>query len=136
MTWAPTELQKSLFSILSNDSALTTLLGANKIYDHVPDNSPYPYVKLNVKPMNDRANEDWDGVQIEATVKVWYQATGLGDLKVQQIQKRIDELLNSGSISITGWNVISNRRKMVDIQDEPDGRTKQGIQIFNYLLGG
>lgn len=137
MSWAPTELQISVYNVLSNDSALTTLLGgAGKIFDHVPDSSPYPYVKMAVKPLTDRGNESWDGVNVEVKLSVWYQAAGLGDLKVQQIQKRIDELLHNVSISINGWNIIAGRRKSVDIMDQPDGRTKHGLQLFNYLLGG
>jgi hypothetical protein len=139
MTWAPTETQKTVYETLQNDAALLTLLGATpliqKVFDHVPDNSPYPYLKIAIKPMTDRANESWDGVVVQVQVSIWYQADGLGDLKVQQLQKRVDELLHDVSICIDGWNIISNRRTTANILDEPDGRTKQGIQIFNYLLG-
>lgn len=141
MTWAPTETQKTIFTTLSNDVDLCTLLGttvggAQKIFDHVPDVSPYPYVKIEIKPTNQRDNEAHDGVEILYVIKVWNQGADKGDLKVQQIQARIDKLLNRKDICIDGWNVIAHNRTSINIMDEPDGRTKQGIQIFKLLLGG
>lgn len=139
MTWAPTELQKVIYDTLSADAALQTLLGTTplnpKIYDSVPDQKSYPYVTMQIKPMADRGNHDWDGVGFNYQINVWYQAPGQGDLKVQQIQSRIDELLHKQDICVEGWNIIAHRRSTVDILDEPDGRTKHGVQIFKIFLG-
>lgn len=139
MTWPMTETQKTIYTTLAGDAALRTLLGGTnadpKIYDHVPDSRPYPYIKIAIKPMQDRGNHDWEGVQFQYQIDVWYQAPGQGDLKVQQIQARVDELLHKQDICIEGWNVVAHRRSTIDILDEPDGRTKHGVQIFNLFLG-
>ena len=139
MTWAPTETQKTIYGILSADSALQTLLGGSvsdkKIYDSVPDKKAFPYLTMWIKPLSNRDNEDWDGVEIDYQISTWYQGPGQGDLKVQQIQSRVDELLNKQDICIDGWNVISHRRVTVDIMDDPDGRTRHGVQIFKIRLG-
>jgi hypothetical protein len=140
MTWAPRETQKTIYETLSQDSALQILLGTTtanpKVYDHIPDNLPFPYVKIAIKPMSDRANEEWDGVSFQYQIDVWVQGVNQGDLKVQQIQERIDQLLHASNICVDGWNVISHRRTTVDILDEPDGRTKHGVQIYKLFLGG
>lgn len=140
MTWATTEAQKTIYFTLANDAVLQGLLGASnedsKIYDHVPDEAVFPFVKLSIKPMSDRGNHDWEGVSIPYQIDVWYRAPGQGDLMVQQIQERIDFLLHNKDICIDGWSIIVHRRSTVNILDEPDGRTKHGIQIFNLLLGG
>ncbi len=139
MTWAPQQTQISVYAALTGDATLQTLLGGSlgdkKVYDSVPDLKAYPYITMQIKPLADRANEDWDGVEINYQINVWYQAPGQGDLKVQQIQERIDELLHNQDICIDGWNVIVHRRTTVDILDEPDGRTKHGVQIFKLFLG-
>lgn len=139
MTWAPTELQKVIYETLSQDVILQNLLGTTplnpKIYDHTPDNLPFPFARMSIKPMTDRANEDWDGVSFLYTIDTWSQAPNQGNLKVQQIQKRIDELLHQQDICIDGWNIVVHRRSTVDILDEPDGRTKHGIQTFKIFLG-
>ncbi len=139
MTWAMTEAQKTIYSTLAEDLTLQTLLGGTlltpKIYDSVPDARPYPYVKLQIKPMTDRGNHTDEGVALDYQIDVWAQKPNQGDLQVQQIQARIDELLHKQDICIDGWNVIVHRRASVNILDEPDGRTKHGIQIFKLFLG-
>lgn len=139
MTWAPTETQKAIYDLLVADSSLQTLLSGTpedpKIYDSVPDKKAYPYVTMQIKPMDNRDNESWDGVGINYQINVWYQGPGQGDLKVQQIQARIDQLLNKQDICIDGWNVTAHNRVTVDILDEPDNRTKHGVQIFKLFLG-
>jgi len=135
MTWPAQETQKAIYNLLVNDSALTALIGANKIFDHVPDNQAYPFVTMRTKPSSDRGNHDFEGWTQGLQIDVWHQYGGLGDLKVQQIQKRIDELIHSQDICIEGWNIIVLRRSTVDISDDPDGRTKHGVQIFKLLLG-
>lgn len=139
MTWAATATQKAIYEALAGDSQLQALLGTTisnpKVFDHVPDMKSYPYIKIAIKPMQDRGNHDWEGVQFQYQIDVWNQAPNQGDLKVQQIQARVDELLHKQDICIDGWNVIVHRRSTVDILDEPDGRTKHGVQIFNLFLG-
>jgi len=139
MTWAATATQKAIYETLAGDSQLQALLGTTisnpKVFDHVPDMKSYPYIKIAIKPMQDRGNHDWEGVQFQYQIDVWNQAPNQGDLKVQQIQARVDELLHKQDICIDGWNVIVHRRSTVDILDEPDGRTKHGVQIFNLFLG-
>ena len=138
-TWAPTEAQKTIFNTLSQDATLQTLLGTTplnpKVFDHIPDNQPFPYIKIAIKPMADRANEQWDGVSFQYQIDTYLQGGDLGDKKVQQIQQRIDVLLHQEDICIDGWNIIVHRRSTVDILDEPDGRTKHGVQIFKLFLG-
>jgi len=140
MTWAPTEAQKTIYQTLAGDATLQALLGTTtsnpKVFDHIPDNQPFPYVKLSIKPMADRGNEDWDGVSFSYDIHSYVQGTNLGDLKVQQIQARVDELLHTKDICIDGWNIIVHRRSVVNILDEPDGRTKHGVQTFTLFLGG
>lgn len=139
MTWAPSETQKTIYTTLAADTALQTLLGTTpaepKVFDSVPDKKSYPYVTIQIKPTTNRDNEDFDGVEINYQINVWNQGTSQGDLAVQTIQKRIDELLNKQDICVEGWNVVSHKRTLVDITDDPDGRTKHGIQTFKLMLG-
>lgn len=137
MTWAPTESQKTIFTLLSTDSALITLLGSAKVYDAfaVPQDIEYPYVTINLNPMNDRGNHTDEGVAFEPQINVWHRSPERGALKVQQIQKRIDELVHNQDICIEGWNIIVCRRTLVNILPEPDGVTLHGIQRFKLWLG-
>lgn len=134
MTWAPTETQKAIYDVLSNDSDLIDLLGgANRVFNYVPDNTTYPYVRFDVLPFEIRDNYTWDGLEVEFQVSSFARA--LGDKQVQDIQKRIDELIHKANLTIDGWNIISLRRTIITIETEDDNKTKMGIQRFKLMIG-
>lgn len=137
MTWAPKETQITVFELLSTDSALQTLLGGvvgdTKIYDTVPDNKAYPYVVLHILPWTDRGNHTLEGLDSEFQINVWTQERG--NLQVQNIQNRIDELLHKAEPCIDGWNITGLRRSFIDIVMQEDNITRQGIQRFHLMIG-
>lgn len=136
MTWAPSETQKAVYAVLSADPTLTTLLGGvGRVFDHVPDNTAYPYVTISMFPFNDRGSYTTEGVTVEFQISAWVRGASRGSLAVQSIQKRIDELIHKANLSITGWKIITLRRELIDERTEDDNVTKQGIQRFRLLLG-
>ncbi len=143
--WAPSDTQIAVYNLLAYDTTLagllgTTVGGAQKIFDHVPDNTAFPFVQIAIRPWVDRGNYTLNGLSGEIWVHTWYQAgsavTGLGDKQVQAIQARIDTLLHNSYLAITGWRNLNLRRALVNIMDDPDNVTKHGIQQFKILLGG
>ena len=147
--WAPTDAQAGIFTTLANDDDLIDLLGedsgtvdvSTRVVDHVPDNSNFPYVTMQIKPWTDRGNHSKEGWECELQVNVWYQpgtasSKGRGDKQVQLIQKRIDELLHNREICIGEWNTLQLRRTFVDIITSDDNVTRHGIQRFKLYLGG
>lgn len=139
-SWAPTQLQISLYAILTTDTQLQTMLNATltdlKVYDFVPDNEPFPYIMIESKPWKDRGNQTWEGLDSRFIIHVFNQAVGgRGDLPVQNIQYRIDQLLHEQDICIDGWNTIVLRREMFTIMTDPDNVTKHGIQRFKLFIG-
>jgi len=140
MTWAPQESQIALFNKLNGDATLTSLIGANRIFDHVPQNQAFPFIQIEVKPFEDRGNYTFEGLKADLFVHVWYQpgsaSTGRGDKQVQLIQKRVDELLHKKELPVVGWSTLLLRRSLIDILTDPDGVTKHGVQQFKLFLGG
>lgn len=135
MTWAPTETQKAIYAVLNGDATLTALLGSGKIFDHVPDNTSYPYAVLMIFPFNDRGSYTTEGLNAQFQISTWVRGSGRGDKEVQSIQKRIDELLHKANLTIEGWGIISLRRELIEIRTEDDNVTKEGIQRFRLLMG-
>lgn len=113
-----------------------TTTGVQKVFDFVPDNTPYPYLVMQILPWTDRGSHTYEGFACEFQITTWYRKdNSRGNLPVQNIQKRIDELLHKTDPCIEGWNIISIRRTFVDILTDDDNVTKQGIQRFNLLTG-
>lgn len=135
MTWAPIETQKALFAVLNDDATLTTLIGADKVFDHVPDNTEFPYISMQILPWIDQGSHTVEGMEAEIQINVWYQETTRGTAGVATIQKRIDELLHKANITVSGWDVILMRRTFVDILSQDDNVTLQGVQRFQIFLG-
>lgn len=139
MLFAPQSTQKTIYEILSTDAALQTLIGGTvgdpKIYDFVPDNKVFPFITIGEGPWTDRGNHTTEGLQTDFVVNVWYRAPGRGRLKVQEIQKRIDELMHKSDPCIEDFNVIVLRRKLIDILIDPDNVTLHGVQTFKLMIG-
>lgn len=139
MTWAPQEFQKIVYETLSSDSQLQTLLNGTvsdkKIYDNVPENKVYPYVTIGDGIFEDRSNQSWRGWQSSPQINVWYRGPGRGKKAVQDIQARIDFLLNNIDVCVDGWNIIVFKCQTVDVVIEQDNVTLHGVQIFNLMLG-
>lgn len=136
MTWAPSEVQKTIYETLNNDVTLTALLGSGgKIFDFIPNNQSFPYIQLQIKPWEDRGNHTNEGLSAVITVHTFYRSPNRGDKKVQEIQQRIDTLLHNKDLCFDGWNVISFRRQLIDILIEEDSVTLHGVQKYNLLLG-
>ena len=135
MLFGSQSTQKTLFDLFSTDATLTTLLGAGKIFDHVPDNQPFPFVVIGDGVWENRDHETLDGMECAVTIHVWYRAPGRGRLKVQEIQKRIDDLLHKTEPCIEDWNIVSLSRGTIEILVEPDNVTLHGIQTFNLMIG-
>lgn len=147
MTWAPAQTQIAVYTVLKNDSALAALLGttvggAQKIFDNVPDKTPWPFITIHCKPWSDRGSYTYEGLEGQLSVDVWYQpggstsVQGRGDKQVQAIQARVDALLHKQYLTISGWNTLQLRRAVIDILTDPDNVTKHGVQQFKILLGG
>lgn len=136
MLFAPQSTQKTIFETLNNDSALQTLLGgANKVFDRVPDNQPFPFITIGDGVWNNRDNESTDGLGVDLVINTWYREPGLGRLKVQEIQKRIDELIHRKEPCIEAWNIVSLSRGTINIILDPDNMTLHGIQTFKLMIG-
>ena len=136
MLWAPQKTQEVIYTLLSADTQLQTLLGGTgKIFDFVPDKQPFPFITIGAGVWTDRGNETYEGWENDLQIHVWYRAPGRGRLKVQEIQKRVDELLHRQDPCIEDWSIIVLRRKFVDIIVDDDNVTLHGIQNFKLMIG-
>jgi hypothetical protein len=135
MTWAPQELQKTIYDTLTSDTTLMALITG--VYDStaVPEYTSFPYVTIGDGPFEDRGNHTWEGWTVPVTIHVWYQEEGRGRKKVQEIQAEIYRLLHKQDICVDGWNIVNLRIQTVDVIIDSDNVTLHGIQIFNLLLG-
>lgn len=132
MTWAPLEIQKKLYEILTADSTLTALLASStSVFDFVPQETAYPFIVIGELNNKDRGSHTTDGFETELTLHVWDRNTGRK--KILDILKRVDDLLHNTVWSISGQTEVGIRRSTLNVIVEPDSVTYHGISSFKIL---
>jgi len=125
------DLQTKIFSLLDADATLTTTLGVS-VYDHTPDNEPYPFVQVGEDTFDDWSAHDFDGRQVTFQIHTWTQGEGRKTCK--QIQDRVYTILNNIDLAITGTKTIALRSGTTTTMLDPDGRTHHGVNSFDLII--
>lgn len=99
-------LQTALIARLRANAALTTALGgSNKIFDYVPQRTPYPYV---VYYETDRFEQDTvSGRSNEHIVSIHTFSDKEGSKQVQAILQLCDELLQDYATTLTDHRLVN-----------------------------
>jgi len=126
-------LQTAIYSTLSNDSNLTSTLGAG-VFDEVTEGATYPFVVLGEETATDYSTKDLDGGEITINIHIWSQYKGSKETK--NIMDRIHDLLHDSDISVSGFNLINLRFEYSDIMRDPDGVTRHGVMRFRAIILG
>lgn len=86
-------LQKALFDLLSQDPALTALMGDKRVHDAVPKNRKFPFLVIGELTANDWSTSDELGQAFIVTLRVWSSAQGRkGGLQYLRTCKSIDAI--------------------------------------------
>ena len=71
MSFHSFDLQTILYSTLNGDSTLDGIVGNNRIFDNVPQDTDYPYVVIgNINVIN-RGTKSLDGNEYNVDIDVW-----------------------------------------------------------------
>ncbi len=119
-------VQALVFALLNGDSTLT---GMAKIYDHVPEQTSFPYISLT--DFNETPDDTLGtlGRAIDVTIEAWSQAEGYKELEA--ITNRIVTLLdNDAAGSPTGWTLVGSLYSSGDLVRESDGLTRHATMMF------
>lgn len=123
--------QEAVYSRLSGDATLTTTLGA-AVYDAVPDRAAFPYVHIaeQTETPNDAMGKT--GRDVTVTIHTWTQQRS--KLSMQNIQNRVDALLDRWQPTVTGWNATEVLCEFSETLDEADGLTQHGIRRYGVHI--
>jgi hypothetical protein len=125
------QLQKVIFDTINNDSTITSTLGAD-VYDFVPDNSAFPYVKVGEETSVDNGTKTLQGNEHTLVIHTFSQYRGSKEVK--NIMARIYTLLHESSLSVSGASLVNLRFEFSDVIKENDGLTMHGLQRFRAII--
>ena len=123
------ELQEKIYEILSSDGTLTALCD---VYDTPEDNSNYPYVCIGNDDFGEFDSHSFNGFDGFIQIDTWAQ--GMSKMPCKEIQARIYTLLHNVDLGLPNFDTIALRCSLQNVLDDPDGRTKHGVQRFNFIL--
>jgi len=124
------ELQKSIFNALDGDSTLQNLV--TDVYDFVPENTVFPYVKVGEETSIDNGTKTLQGN--EHTLVIHSFSRYRGSKEVKEIMSRIYALLHESSLSVSGASLVNLRFEFSDVIKENDGFTSHGLQRFRAVV--
>ena len=127
------DLQTAIFSLLSGDSTLDGLVGNNKIFDSIaPQDTAYPYVIIGLESIRNIGTKTLDGNTYNLDIDVWSQYRGQKEIK--EVMERIYNLLNNGTISVSGASSVMSYVVNAITLTEVDGITRHGIVNIDFTI--
>ena len=123
-------LQKTIFDALDGDSTLQSLV--TDVFDFVPENTAFPYVKVGEETSVDNGTKTLQGN--EHTLVIHTFSIYRGSKETKEIMSRIYALLHESSLTITGASLVNLRFEFSDIIKENDGLTTHGLQRFRAMV--
>ena len=125
------ELQTTVYNALLANNPLTTKLGGNNIYDFVPENTAFPYVKIGDQTMVDDGTKTKKGTDFTLMIHTFSRYRGSKEIK--EIMSLVYDVLHESSLSVSG--AMNNMRfEFADIIKENDGLTTHGMQRFRVFV--
>lgn len=124
-------LQDAIYARLSGDSTLTSTLGA-AIYDVVPDRAAFPYVEIGDQTETPNDTMGKTGRDVSVTIHTWTQARS--KQQTQQIQNRVDLLLDRWLPTVTGWGATEMLQEFFETFRDEDGLTQHGVARYRVLI--
>ena len=124
------ELQKAIYAVLDGDSILSNLVTG--IFDHVPQDTEYPYVTIGEMRAIDYSTKTTSGAEVDITVNTF--ARDKGSKSNIDIMSRIYNLLHDSNLTLTTCSLINMRFVSNEVISRQDGLTYQGIQRFRAVI--
>jgi hypothetical protein len=131
MPSASWSLQQSVFATLTADTAVTALLGADRIYDDVPQGSPKPYLTLGQSTVRDWSTGTEAGNEHLLTLHVWSDARG--KKQASEIADAIRMALHDQPLTLVGHRLVNLRHEFSESRRDPDGSTIHATVRFRAV---
>ena len=123
-------LQKTVFDALDGDSTLQSLV--TDVFDFVPENTAFPYVKIGEETAVDNGTKTLQGNEHTLVIHTFSRYRGSKETK--EIMSRIYALLHESSLTVSGASLVNLRFEFSDILKENDGLTTHGLQRFRAMV--
>ncbi len=133
------ELQIAIIATLKAEAGLTGLLAidpvddiGSAVYDHVPENTEFPYVTVGEPSGVEHDADDILGWTGQIVVHSWSRFRGFEEITA--IMRQTDNALHRAEPAVTDARIVTLHRESVDSVLDQDGLTRHGIHAFRVIL--
>tara|TARA_R110000796_G_scaffold251125_2_gene381799 strand:+ start:1310 stop:1717 length:408 start_codon:yes stop_codon:yes gene_type:complete len=126
------DLQTIIYSTLSASSALDSLIGDNKIFDNIPQDTSYPYVVIGNDSSVNTGTKTLDGNEYSVDIEVWSQYRGKKEIK--DAMEIIYGLFHNVNYAVSGANMVVSQVRNVQSLIESDGITRHGMISLSVIV--
>lgn len=132
MSFHSFDLQSAIYSILNGDATLDAIIGNNKIFDNVPQDTAYPYVVIgNINVIN-TGTKTLDGNEYNVDIDIWSEYRGKKE--ISDAMERIYELLHDTTYSVSGANFVNSQVRSTITLVENDGITRHAVLSLSVIV--
>ena len=121
----------AVYAQLQADVPLVTLVGG-RIYNHVPQDTPFPYVRVRLDAMAEWDTKQDFGYNGDVYCDAW--SAKQGDLQPLQIADALREALHDKPLTLPEGQCVCLRHLAVSIFVEPDGQAHHIVTRFRTFL--
>jgi len=132
MAYHSFDLQTIIYTTLNGDSTLDGIIGDNKIFDNVPQDTAYPYVIINNETAVNRGTKTVDGNEYTVDLEVWSQYRGKKEIK--DAMERIYALFHDANFAVSGADMVVSQVRNVLTLVESDGITRHGVLTLSVIV--
>jgi hypothetical protein len=124
-------LQKALVATLTAYAALTALLGAARVYDVPPNDTPYPYVTIGQSSSRDWSTGVEEGAEHLITFHIWSEKAGRKE--TYSIAAAIRTALHDAALTLDGHRLVNLRHEFTEARRTNDGHLHHGLTRYRAV---
>lgn len=104
------------------------------VYDHVPQESAFPYIVIGDDTSTPWDTDDSTGSESTCTIHVWSRQRGRKEVKT--IMQAIYDAMHRQELTITGGALVECAAEFQESFLDPDGITRHGVIRFRLITEG
>ncbi len=125
------DLQRAAYQALMADITLSALLGGERLYDHVPQTSAFPYAVVDQMRINDWSTGTERGSEHVLMLHIWSRYDGKRE--AYEIADAIRNVLDDAELTLDDNRLINLTHQYSDLKRDEDGETYHAVMRFRAI---
>ncbi|RWK57313.1 MAG: DUF3168 domain-containing protein [Mesorhizobium sp.] len=131
MTAPAAALQKALFQALDADGSLSAALGGAKLFDHAPENIPFPYVTFGRTSVYDEVTGRENDAEQLFTLHFWSKSEARKEM--MGVMDMVSGRLQHAALALDEHHRVNLRLEFTEVRYDEDLSACHGLLRFRAV---